>query len=94
MKKPTQPNIEDLKQAAEKLHNCRASHIEDVIASEKFGQDTVWGGVVSVFEIKGHDKADKCYAWSSPIEGSKKRRFYAVLNIRPVDSPEKLSGLL
>lgn len=89
MKNPKQPIIEDLRAAVEKLHNCQALHIEDIAVIEKFGQETVWEGVVSVFEIKGHDKADKCYAWSSPIEGSTKRRFYAVLNIPSVDSPEK-----
>jgi len=56
---------------------------------EKFGNKNVWSGVVSVFLIKGHHQADKCYAWSSPIEGSIKRRYYAVLHIPPVDSPEK-----
>lgn len=45
--------------------------------------------MVSIFKIEGHPKAEKCYAWSSPIEGSKKRRYYAVLHILPVDSPEK-----
>ncbi len=29
----------------------------------------------------------RAYAWSSPIEGSNKRRFYAVLHIPPIDSP-------
>lgn len=89
MKKPNQSKTKDLKEAVEKLHDCQASHIEDVIVIEKFGADSVWEGVVAVFAIKGHDKADKCYAWSSPVEGSKKRRFYAVLNIPPIDSPEK-----
>lgn len=78
-----------LKKAVERLHSCKASHIEDVIVVEKFGSDTVWEGTVSVFELKGHSQADKCYAWSSSIEGSTKRRYYAVLNIPPVDSPEK-----
>jgi hypothetical protein len=89
MKKTNQSNLNNLKKAVEQLHKCRASHIEDVIVLEKFGADTVWEGIVSVFEIKGHNKVDKCYAWSSPIEGSTKRRFYAVLKIPPVDSPEK-----
>jgi len=56
---------------------------------EKFGEKTVWSGVVSVFALTGHPQATKCYAWSSPIEGSTKRRYYAVLHISPVDSPEK-----
>ncbi len=53
---------------------------------EKFEEKTVWSGDVSFFLIKGHPQADKCYAWSSPIEGSTKRRYYAV---PPIDSPEK-----
>jgi len=80
---------EDLKQAVERLHHCQASFLEDVAVVEKFGGETAWSGVVSVFLIKGHPQADKCYAWSSLIEGSTKRRYYAVLHIPPIDSPEK-----
>jgi hypothetical protein len=73
----------------ERLHHCQASFLEDVGVVEMFGKETVWGGVVSSFLIKGHLKADKCYAWSSPIDGSTKRRYYAVLHIPPIDYPEK-----
>lgn len=79
----------DLKQVIERLHHCQASFLEDVVVVEKFGEKTVWSGVVSVFEIKGHPQATKCYAWSSPIEGSTKRRYFAVLHVPPIDSPEK-----
>jgi hypothetical protein len=79
----------ELKTAVERLHNCSASFIEDVVVLEKFGDKTVWSGTVSVFNINGHPQATKAYAWSSPIEGSTKRRYYAVLHIAPVDSPEK-----
>jgi hypothetical protein len=75
--------------AIEKTHNCQATFLEDVVVIEKFGKQTVWSGIVSIFLIKGHPKADKAYAWSSPIEGSTKRRYYAILHIPPVDSPEK-----
>lgn len=81
--------LNDLKQTIEQLHNCKASHIEDVAVIENFGDQTVWSGIVHVFKIEGNPKADKCYAWSSPIEGSTKRRYYAVLHVPPVDSPEK-----
>jgi hypothetical protein len=60
-----------------------------VPVSETFQGKIVWQGMVHVFDLMGHPKATKCYAWSSFIEGSKKRRFYAVLNILPVDSPQK-----
>jgi hypothetical protein len=79
----------DLKTAAERLHECKASFIEDAVVVEKFGDKTVWSDTVSVYELKGHPKATRAYAWSSPIEGSTKRRYYAVLHIPPIDSPEK-----
>jgi hypothetical protein len=40
-----------------------------------------------VFDLKGHPRASRVYAWSSPIEGSTKRRFFAVLHQGPVKSP-------
>lgn len=80
---------EDLKRAIERLHHCQAFFQEDIAVLEKFDEKTVWQGIVSVFDIKGHPQSSKCYAWSSPIEGSTKRRYYAVLHIPPVDSPEK-----
>jgi len=44
--------------------------------------------VVHVFHLTGHPIALYAYAWSSPIEGSTKRRFFAVLHQPPVDSPQ------
>ncbi|MGD0231860.1 MAG: hypothetical protein ABSC19_16150 [Syntrophorhabdales bacterium] len=81
--------VSDLKTAAERLHGRKASFIEDVVVVEKFGDKTVWSGTASVFGLEGHPKATRTYAWSSPIGGSTKRRYYAVLHISPVDSPEK-----
>jgi hypothetical protein len=40
-----------------------------------------------VFDLKGHMTATRAYPWSSPIEGSDKRRFFAVLHEGPVKSP-------
>ena len=56
---------------------------------EKFCNKTAWQGTVSVYALEDHPKAIRAYAWSSPMEGSTKRRYYAVLHIPPVDSPEK-----
>lgn len=81
--------IEDLTRVVEKMHDCKASHLEEVAVIEKYGSETVWQGIVHVFKLEGQPKTDKCYAWASPIEGSKKYRYYAVLHIPPVDSPEK-----
>jgi len=79
----------ELKTAIESMHNCTASFVENVVVLEKYGDQTVWSGTVSVFDIKGNPQATKAYTWSSPIEGSTKRRYYAVLGVPPIDSPEK-----
>lgn len=53
-------------------------------------EKTVWSGNLSASAREGHPHAAKCYAWSFRIEGSTMRDYYAVLNIPPVDSAEKV----
>jgi hypothetical protein len=77
----------DLKRAVEAQHGCTATLVQSVPVTETFEGKTVWEGIVHVFQIHGHPKAKKAYAWSSPIEGSDKRRFFAVLHLPPVTSP-------
>ena len=38
----------ELKIAVERMYACKASFIEDIVVIEKFGNDTVWNGIVSV----------------------------------------------
>ena len=54
---------------------------------ETFEGKPVWEGVVHVFDLAGHPTATRAYAWSSPIEGSAKRRFFAVLHTNRINSP-------
>ena len=79
--------ISELKQAVESQHGCMANFAQSVPVKETLGGKTVWEGVVHVFDLTGHPKAKRAYAWSSPIEGSDKRRFFAVLHIPPITSP-------
>lgn len=53
-----------------------------------FDGETIWEGVLHAFELAGHPAATRGYDWSSPIEESTKRRFFAVCNQPPVDSPQ------
>lgn len=80
-------NANDLTQAVERLHKCQSKLREKVEIKEEFEGEVVWEGTVHVFDID-HPDSNICYAWSSPIEGSSKRKFYAVLHVPPVDSPE------
>jgi hypothetical protein len=83
----TEVTVTQLKQAVESQHGCTAMLAQSVPVKETFDGKTVWEGVVHVFKIHGHPQATKAYAWSSPIEGSDKRRFFAVLHMHPITSP-------
>ena len=70
------------------LHGCAATWVESVGVRETFNGETVWDGEVQVFDLQGHPRAARCYAWSYATEGAK-RRFVAVLDEGPIDSPVK-----
>jgi hypothetical protein len=76
-----------LRAAVEQQHGCHAKLVQSVPVKETHGDKMVWDGVVHVFDITGNSNATRAYAWSSPIEGSTKRRFFAVLHAGPVKSP-------
>jgi hypothetical protein len=67
-----------LEEAIEVQHGGTATLVQVVPVKETFKGSTVWEGVVHVFDLAGHPKATRAYAWSSPIEGNTKRRFFAV----------------
>ena len=77
-----------LKRAVRNLHGCDSTWLKSVSVRETFEGQVVWEGSVQVFELHGHPTATRCYAWASPVEGSDKLRYYAVLHEPPVDSPE------
>jgi hypothetical protein len=80
-------NESDLKVAVERMHNCKARLVQSVPIREWFEHETVWKGAVHIFDLEGHPTASRAYAWSSSIEGSDKRRFFAVLHQPPITSP-------
>lgn len=81
--------IENLRAVIGKLHRCDSKHIESVPVHEVFQGKTAWRGIVEVFDLVGHPKAKRAYAWSH-LDGDKddKTRYVAVLEIPPVESPE------
>jgi hypothetical protein len=79
---------DQLREAVESMHGCCATIGGTVLVREEFRGQPVWEGVVHVFELLGHPNANTAYAWSSPIEGSIRRRIFAVLHQPPVDSPQ------
>ena len=77
---------DELQQAVERMHDCKAILVGTEEVSEIFEGKPAWEGEVHIFALDGHRTADMAYAWSSPIEGSTKPRFFAVLHAPPVQS--------
>lgn len=74
--------------AVSQLHECGAIYRETVPVHEVFNGQTVWQGEVEVFDLSGHPKAKRAYAWSHREgENDEGERFVAVLEIPPVVSP-------
>ncbi|HEV2289290.1 MAG TPA: hypothetical protein VGR81_10090 [Candidatus Acidoferrales bacterium] len=77
--------IDELREAIKRLHGVESRHIESVPVKEMFQGKTVWEGIVEVFELVGHEKASRLYAWIQDVDG--KKRHFTVLHVAPVDSP-------
>jgi hypothetical protein len=81
--------IEELQAAILNLHGCSSQYVETVPVTEVFQGETVWQGEVEVFDIRGHPKAKRAYAWGHASgEADQARRYVAVLELPPVDSPQ------
>jgi len=78
---------ENLRVAIESQHGGHAVLCQSVPVKEIYDGQTVWEGAVHVFDLAANAKATRAYAWSSPIEGSTKRRYFAVLHIGAIKSP-------
>ena len=68
------------------MHHCKAQHVRSELVTELFRGEVAWDGVVDTFDIEGHPKAKRCYAWSFVQDGEP--QYTTVLEIPPVDSPE------
>jgi hypothetical protein len=81
--------ILQLKNAILNLHGCEAEYTETVPVVETFQGETVWQGDVEIFDVRGHPKAKRCYAWSHLTgKDDTNRRFVAVLELPPVNSAQ------
>ena len=80
--------IEELHDVIRRLHGVESRYVESVPVKEVFKGRTVWDGVVEVFDLIGHPKAPKIYAWAHDTDNPKQpRKHVTVLHIPPVVSP-------
>lgn len=80
--------IAEIQAAFLRLHGCEATYLETVPVREEFQGETVWEGDVEVFELSGHPKATRGYGWGYTTSESGGRRYFTVLELPPVDSPQ------
>jgi len=81
--------IEELRDVIRKLHGVESTHRSSVPVKEVFQGKTIWEGIVEVFDLHGHDKANTAYAWSHATDDpAMPTRHVTVLHIPPAVSPE------
>jgi len=81
-------SVDQLKQAVQSQHGGTATFVQFVPVHETHEGQTVWDGAVAVFDLAGHPKATRAYAWSYELPDGK-RRFFAVLGIPPITGPRE-----
>ncbi len=82
--------IERLKQVIFHLHKADSEWVESVPVHEVFQGQTLWKGSVEVFMLRNHPRAKRAYGWSHQVDkGNVSERFVTVLEIPPVDSPQR-----
>ena len=80
--------IEDLKEVIRRLHGVESTHRQSVPVKEVFQGQTVWDGIVEVFDLHGHPKANTAYAWAHETDDpANPVRHVTVLQIPPAVSP-------
>lgn len=80
--------IEDLRDVIRRIHGAEATHVDSVPVKEEFNGQTVWDGIVEVFDLEGHATANRAYAWSHETDTPVRRRHVAVLHVHPVKSAQ------
>ena len=73
--------IDNLQAVIGKMHECGSTHVESVSVHEVFQGQTVWQGVIEVFDLSGHPKAKRAYAWA--FQDGAVTRYVAVRRFPP-----------
>jgi hypothetical protein len=75
--------------AIHQTHNCEAEVLVSIVhIKSPSGKDAPCERNVHVFEVSGHSKATRCYAWLEPL-GKTAITIRAVLHSDKISSPEK-----
>ena len=76
-----------LKQVIETQHHATAVFARSVRVLRAHNNKNMWDGVVHIFNLENHPESRKAYAWSVPVDGRSKPRYFAVLHSAKVTCP-------
>jgi len=81
--------LEELREVIRRVHGVESMHVESVPVKEMFQGNTVWEGVVEVFDLIGHPTAVRAYAWSHDTDDpANPKRHVTVLHAHPIKSAQ------
>ena len=78
--------IQGLRDVIRRVHGVDSEHVESVPVKEEFRGQTVWEGIVEVFNLKDHPTASRVYAWMRDTDEPGKPRHVTVLHVHPIKS--------
>ena len=73
--------IDLLRQVILEMHGCVSMHVETVPIDQTCEGETVWQGLVEVFDLTNHPIANRCYAWT--YQDDQEQTQYAVVLAQP-----------
>jgi hypothetical protein len=77
--------VQFIQNALKQAHDIETTHVESVPIREMFKGETVWEGVVEVFDVNGHPHAKRAYGWQYEEKGEV--QYATVLGVIPINSP-------
>lgn len=80
--------LAELSEAVAALHGCHCSHSGTSKVLEMMDGKTVWQGEVETFDLAGHAKASKAFAWAYQDDAGE-THYVAVLDVPPINSPRE-----
>jgi hypothetical protein len=80
---PTAAGAKALQAAIRTMHGVESTWVRSVRITEKIRGRVIWDGEVHVFDLIGHQSAQRCYAFC--IAPDDPMQTYAVLDLGPVN---------
>src|SRR5688572_25758774 len=81
--------ISEAKAAVERLHRCKAIHVETVPVSQHRAGNKLGNGNVEVFVLEGSSEADCCFVWGHVNAENDELEFTSVPAVDPIVTPSK-----